>query len=178
MDRRMETGQSPAQAGIDRAKEFSPGSQRETGTRKAQKETLQSLFLTIRRYLGNLSSFADGIEDPRNQDGILYPLGSLILAGILGFVCRLGSGRKWTSFLRESPEVCQRFTSIFPKAPGIPHPDILRKAFHQLDVDQVQEVVTQTVGRLIRSRALDAYRLLGKYHHIAIDPALFTPPLE
>jgi hypothetical protein len=165
----MEASKGSAERGFRSATGFPSGHQKKTGTRKAQKETLQSLFLTIRRYLGDFSSLAKGIDDPRNQDKILYPLGSLMLASILGFVCRLRSAREWISFLRESPEVCQRFNALFPKAPGFPHPDTIRKTFGRLEVDQVQKVVTAAIARLIRSRALDGYRLLGKYHLVAID---------
>ncbi len=169
MDQRMETSKGSVERGFRSAAGFPSGHQKKTGTRKAQKETLQSLFLTIRRYLGDFSSQAKGIKDPRNRDNILYPLGSLVLASVLGFVCRLRSARDWTSYLRESPEVCQRFQALFPKAPGFPHPDTIRKVFGKLEVDQVQEMVTAAVRRLIRSRALESRRLLGEYYLVAID---------
>ena len=169
MGRRVETDQGVAQGDLRGAARVPARHQAPSGTRETQKTLLEALFLSWRRFFGNISFVSKGVVDPRVQGNVRYPLDALFFACILGFVCRLHSGRDWKRFLRDHPEASQRFAAFLPGVPGFPHPDTIKRTFCQLDTDQVQDVVTGAVDHLIRGRVFDAHRLLDCYYQIAID---------
>ncbi|MFC2171704.1 transposase family protein [Acidobacteriota bacterium] len=107
------------------------------------------------------------VIDPRNPRKILYPLTSLLFAGVLMFLCRLGS-RRQIAFLLRNSRGRKTFAAIF----GIhrfPHGDTLEEVVRRLDPDQLQNVVTSMTESLIRKKVLYPYRLRSRYFVVAID---------
>jgi hypothetical protein len=107
------------------------------------------------------------IVDPRNPRKIVYPLASLVFAGVLMFVCRLGSRRQIGLLLRNG-KACQRYGALFG-VERFPHGDTLQELLRRLDPEQLQEVVSSMTECLIRKKVLYGYRLLGRYFVVAVD---------
>jgi len=87
--------------------------------------------------------------------------------GILLFLCRLGARRQIGHLLR-TPAAARTFATVFT-VESVPHGDTLNNVLCPLEPHELQEVVSAMVEALIRKKKLDAFRLLGKYHLIAVD---------
>ena len=107
------------------------------------------------------------VHDPRDPDSITYSLASLVFAGILMFLCRLGARRQIGILLRNGPSA-GKLSALFG-VEGFPHGDTLNYLFRRLDPESVQEVVTDMTERLIRKKVLYPYRLLGRSFVVAVD---------
>jgi hypothetical protein len=123
---------------------------------------------TVHRFLGNFGELFRTVQDPRAPDLITYPLESLIFAGVLMFLCRLGARRQIAHMFRHNGASEAKFQALFG-VDTCPHGDTLNVTFGRVDPDQVQQVVTDMVRTLIRKKVLYRYRLLDWYYVIAID---------
>jgi len=107
------------------------------------------------------------VTDPRDREKIVYPLASLVFAGVMMFLFQLRARRQVGLLLRNGPSAA-KFEALFG-VPSFPHGDTLDAVFSDLAGDEVQAVVTGMTETLIRKKVLYAYRLLGIYFVVAID---------
>lgn len=107
------------------------------------------------------------VTDPRDPQKILYPLASLAFAGVLMFLFQLKARRQIGLLLRNGPSI-RKFQALFG-VNRFPHGDTLEAAFSNLQIDQIQTVVTGMTETLIRKKVLYRYRLGGIYFIVAID---------
>jgi DDE family transposase len=135
--------------------------------RAEQAALLRVAISTITHFFGPLSSFMTRLRDPRDPDKITYPLPALLFAGLLLFLCRLGSRRQVTHLLRQGVSNAN-FHALFG-VETCPHGDTLNEAFCRLQPDEMQEEVSSLVETLIRKKVLSPYRLLGRFYIVAID---------
>ena len=98
---------------------------------------------------------------------IRYPLAGLAFAGITLFLFRLKARRQVGLLLRNGPSI-RKFQALFG-VESFPHGDTLDAAFSNLEVDQIQAVVSTMTGTLIRKKVLYSYRVLGIYFIVAVD---------
>jgi len=135
---------------------------------KQQQSLLQCFLGTFRHYFGEFAEWVQGVDDPREPSSITYSLASLVFAGLLLFVCHLGSRRQFNEKVRGNRASRAKFGTLF-EVETVPHGDTLNYTFKQLDPAQVQEGVCRMVETLIRRKVLYPYRLLDRYFLIAID---------
>jgi len=107
------------------------------------------------------------VADPRNPLKIVYPLASLAFAGVMMFLFQLKARRQIGLLLRNGPSI-RKFQALFG-VECFPHGDTLNEAFSNLEVEQIQMVVSRMTETLIRKKVLYNYRLLGIYFILAID---------
>ena len=107
------------------------------------------------------------VPDPRNPQKIIYPLASLLCAGVLMFLFRLKARRQIGLLLRNAPSI-DTFHILFG-VKRFPHGDTLEATFSNLEVDQIQGVVSGMTETLIRKKVLYGYRLWGLYFTVVID---------
>ena len=105
--------------------------------------------------------------DPRDPTKILYPLASLTFAGVMMFLFHLKARRQIGLLLRNGPSV-SKFQALFG-VERFPHGNTLEATFSNLEIDQIQTVVTGMTETLIRKKVLYSYRVLGIYFIVAID---------
>ncbi len=98
---------------------------------------------------------------------IRYPLAGLAFAGVMLFLCHLKARRQMGLLLRNGPSI-RKFQALFG-VESFPHGDTLDAAFSNLQVDQIQAVVSTMTGILIRKKVLYSYRVLGIYFMVAVD---------
>jgi len=110
--------------------------------------------------------FAD-VTDPRDALKITYPLVSLAFAGVTMFLYQLKARRQIGLLLRNGPSAI-KFQALFG-VESFPHGDTLEATFSNLEIEQIQTVVTGMTETLIRKKVLYNYRLLGIYFIVAID---------
>lgn len=129
---------------------------------------LKAFLTTFHHFFGDFGALFRAVDDPRRPELIIYPLESLLFAGILMFLCRLGARRQIAHMFRGNGPSAAKFQALFGTE-TCPHGDTLKVTFGRLIPDQVQAVVTALVRTLIRKKVLDRLRLLGRYFVIAID---------
>ncbi len=86
---------------------------------------------------------------------------------MLLFLFRLGSRRQVGELLRTGPAAA-KYQALFG-VDCFPHGDTLDALYTRLAPAEVQEVVCSLVERLIRGKALDSFRLLGRWFVVAVD---------
>jgi len=133
-----------------------------------QQNLLQGFLGTFQHYFGTFAEWGQGVDDPREPTATTYSLNCLFFAGMLLFLCHLGSRRQFNDKIRGTGASRAKFGTLFG-VETVPHGDTLNEAFKRLDPAQVQEMGCQMVETLIRRKVLYPYRLLDRYFLIAID---------
>lgn len=133
-----------------------------------QEALLQLLIVTLQQYFGGWLPLFGGLTDGRVPGRITYELASVMATGVLMFLFRLGARRQIHLWLRNNHASAVKYQAYF-KEERCPHGDTLNYAYIRSQVDELQEVVTGMTSTLIRRKVLYPYRLLDKYHLVAID---------
>lgn len=132
-----------------------------------QLELIKIFLATVKHFFGGFQQLFSRVLDPREPSKIIYPLPSVVFAGILMFLCRLGSRRQLNEKFRNNSGSEEKFQELFHVATS-PHGDSLNYLFKKLASDQIGQVVAAMTKTLIRKKLLYPYRLFG-YYMIAID---------
>jgi hypothetical protein len=133
-----------------------------------QSELIRSLLVTVQHFFGGFNQLFRNVFDPRHPAFITYPLPSVLTAGVLMFLLRLGARRQVNLMLRQNGPSSAKFEALFC-VETCPHGDTLDETCSRLSVTEVQAVVTGSVETLIRRKVLYPYRLRDRYFLVAID---------
>jgi hypothetical protein len=128
---------------------------------------IPSLLSTIRHFFGDFFPLFKKVKDPREPRKIKYPMKALAFAGIMMFLCHLGSRRQIGLLLRNRASV-ENCRSLF-RTDGFPHGDTLNDTFSRVEPDEFQEIVCTMTEILIRKKVLNPWRLLGRRYVVAVD---------
>jgi|WetSurMetagenome_2_1015567.scaffolds.fasta_scaffold69888_1 hypothetical protein len=139
----------------------------EEKAQQEQQELMRALIGTLHHFFGGFASLFARVMDPRDPFKITYPLASLAFAGIEMFLFRLQARRQIGLLLRNGPSI-RKFQALFD-VESFPHGDTLDATFSNLEVDQIQAVVSTMTGILVRKKVLYSYRVLGIYFIVAVD---------
>jgi hypothetical protein len=142
-------------------------SELEEKAQQEQRDLMRALIGTLQHFFGGFSSLFAHVTDPRNPLKITYPLASLAFAGMAMFLFRLRARRQVGLLLRNGFSI-RKFHALFG-VERFPHGDTLDAAFSNLEVDQIQAVVSAMTETLIRKKVLYSYRVLGIYFIVAVD---------
>jgi len=124
---------------------------------------------TISHFFPKLGKWLSQVDDPRNRNKITYSPTHLLWLGILLFLLRLGSKRKISykfsteAFIENLNLICG---SCYTKTA---HHDTVEYFFKKLEPEELYKVRHKMANRIIRMKALDKFRLLGKYFMVAVD---------
>lgn len=132
-----------------------------------QEELLKVLVKTIHHFFGSWQAIFRGVRDSRNPRLITYPLETLLCAGAMLFMFRLGARRQIKHQMRGNGPSQAKFEAWFG-VDEVPHGDTLNYGFKGLIPDEVQEVVCRMVERLIRKKVLYPWRLFDNFL-VAVD---------
>jgi hypothetical protein len=117
----------------------------------------------------------DAVADVRDPKRIVYPGRSLLWSGILLFATRLGSRRR-LRFEFGSPAGIENLNRLAQtQVANVPHPDTLAYFLKRLPPAELSGVRFGMIEDLVRSRALEKFRLRGQFYMVAGDgTGLFT----
>jgi hypothetical protein len=82
-------------------------------------------IVTVRRFFGGCIRLFHPIRDPRHPSFTIYPLPAVCFAGMLTFLCRLGSRRQINHMLRGNGPSAAKFQASFG-VETCPHGEPLR----------------------------------------------------
>src|SRR5512136_1148167 len=139
----------------------------EEKAQQEQRELMQALIGILQHFFGGFCSLFAHVTDPRNPLKITYPLAGLAFAGMAMFLFRLRARRQVGLLLRNGFSI-RKFHALFG-VERFPHGDTLDATFSNLEVEQIQAVVSGMTGILIRKKVLYSYRVLGLYFIVAVD---------
>jgi len=131
--------------------------------------TGDAFLKTISHFFPKLGKWLSKVDDPRNKNKITYGPTHLLWLGILLFLLRLGSKRKISykfstqAFVKNLNLVCG---GCYAKTA---HHDTVEYFYKKLEPEELYQLKHKMAARLIRMKALDRFRLLGKYFMVAID---------
>lgn len=124
----------------------------------------------MRAFSPSLLSDMDKLPDRRERRKIIYPAKVFVWVGLLSFLCRLGARRRITFEFGGSSAVVKNFNRIAGlNLSHIPHHDTLAGFLKTLSVRAVFRLRREMVKSLIKTRAIEQFRLFGRYYGIAID---------
>lgn len=132
-----------------------------------QEVLLKAFSGTLYHYFGGWKKLFRGIRDGRNPAWIEYPLESLLSAGVLMYLFRLGARRQIKYQLRGNTLSQSKFDAWFG-VDEVPHGDTLNYAFKRIAPAEVQEVICRMVKTLIRKKVLYRWRVYGNFL-VAVD---------
>jgi len=126
-------------------------------------------FKTVSHFFPKLTKWLESVDDPRNENKIIYKPSHLLWLGIFLFLLRLGSKRKikyrlsTEEFLKNLNQLAAGYSE------NVAHHDTVEYFLGKLESEEIYKVRQKMVNRLIRMKALDKFRLLGDYFMIAVD---------
>jgi hypothetical protein len=132
-----------------------------------QKALLKAMSGTLYHFFGGWKKLFQGVRDERSPELIKYPLESLLSAGVLMYLFRLGARRQINHQLRENGPSQSKFRAWFD-VEGFPHGDTLNYAFKRIEPAEMQEAVCKMMESLIRKKVLYGWRLYGNFL-VAVD---------
>jgi len=116
-----------------------------------------------------LGKSLDALPDFRNPELRVYPARHLVWAGILLFLFRLGARRRLRFDLSSPAGIANLNRLAGTDLKAIPHPDTLLYLLRRLPPDDLGLVRSEMMETLLRSRALESFRLRGRLYTIAAD---------
>jgi len=128
----------------------------------------------VEHFLPGFSALMNKLNDPRDTEQSTYKQAHLLWLGILLFMMHLGSRRQLRperladQFDRNLAKLCKQFDLEF-----VADPDTLAYYAERVPLQDIERLLAEITVRLIRMKALDAFRLYG-YFTVAIDGTQIT----
>jgi len=127
------------------------------------------LAVVLRHFFPQLSTWLGDVPDPRQSGHAVFPLKFLLLLGVLMFLSHCGSRNHFNDNVRDALEMAKTLARILGcELDALPHLDTLEKVLRAIDVDTLETLLARLIRRLIRMKALDGWRVGGRFL-LAID---------
>jgi hypothetical protein len=124
--------------------------------------------VTLQHFFPRLRDWLCQVRDPRDPDRIEYEAPFLLATGILLFLTKLGS-RRQLKFEFDAPAMLANINALAgTKAKRVAHPDTLEYLMRRVELTEVCAVLLRMARHLVRMRALDRFRVLGRML-VAVD---------
>lgn len=129
----------------------------------------RELLVTLRHFFPEWALWLGEVKDPRDPDYAVFSLKLLLLLGVLMFLTHSGSRNHFNDQVRDATELSKTLVRLLgEKVEAIPHLDTLEKVMRRLDPEDFERLQVQLIRRLIRMKALDDWRVGGRFL-LAID---------
>lgn len=136
----------------------------------------EALIKTINHFVPEFWRALRSIPDFRNPKLILYPIEEELLVALLMFILKIGSRRNIKYKLGTQAFVAnlqQVGRLVYPGAMPLPdtllHGDTLNYLLKGVDPREIHGLRRLLIRSLLRKRALESFRLLGRYYPVAMD---------
>ena len=149
-------------------------------TRKMRRELknavnpLEELLIIMKQYFPKLTNWIDNLTDTRHQSYITYDFKICLLAQILAFCSSYQSmnkiGRDFNSDI-----VIDNINNILKtNYIELPHKDTLINVISEIKFEELEQIQTNIIKTLIRSKMLDKYRFNGLFHIVIDGTGLYS----
>lgn len=152
-------------------------------TRKIRREMkksvnpLEELLIVVKQNFPKLYVWLDNLTDVRNQSYITYDVKTCITTEILALCCGIQS-MNGVSRDFNTDETIENINNIL-KANyiEIPHKDTIINVVKELKHSELENIQTNIIKTLIRSKTLDKYRYKGMFHVVIDGTGLYSTPV-
>ena len=129
----------------------------------------RELAVTLRHFFPELASWLGDVQDPRDPRYAVFSLKLLLLLGVLMFLSHSGSRNHFNDQLGDATELAKTLARLLGiEVDVLPHLDTLDKVLRRINPAQLEPLLARLIRRLIRMKALDDWRVGGRFL-VAID---------
>lgn len=129
----------------------------------------RELAIVLGHFFPQLSAWLGEVRDPRQSGRAAFPLKVLLLLGVLMFLSHTGSRNHFNDSVRDALEMAKTMARLLGcEVEDIPHLDTLEKILRNVDSALLEVLLAKLIRRLIRMKALDDWRLGGRFL-LAVD---------
>ena len=116
-----------------------------------------------------LATWLGAVRDPRESGRAVFPMKVLLLLGVLMFLSYSGSRNHFNDNVRDALEMAKTLARLLGcELEALPHLDTLEKVLRSVQPETLETVLAKMIRRLIRMKALDDWRVGGRFL-LAID---------
>jgi hypothetical protein len=116
-----------------------------------------------------LAAWLEDVRDPRQSGRAVFPIKVLLLLGVLMFLSHSGSRNHFNDNVRDALEMAKTLARLLDcELDALPHLDTLEKVLRLIQPEDLEELLAKLIRRLIRMKALDDWRVGGRFL-LAID---------
>lgn len=125
--------------------------------------------MVILHFFPGVSDWLGDLRDPRQSGRAVFPLKVLLLQGVLMFLSHTGSRNHFNDSVRDAIEMARTMARLMGcSVDAVAHLDTLETVLRKVSVDELETLLSKMIRRLIRMKALDGWRMGGKFL-LAID---------
>jgi hypothetical protein len=129
----------------------------------------RELVTTVRHFLPEFSAWLAQVKDPRQSGDAKYPLQVLLLQGVLMYLTHSGSRNQFNNWAAGAVQMVRTLGQMAQcDVDEVAHLDTLDEVLRKMDPFRLGNVLTLSIRRLIRMKALDGWRVGGRFL-VAID---------
>jgi hypothetical protein len=134
------------------------------------KNLVAVLSTTVSHYFPKFNQWLNQLTDIRNQDLITYQRRTIVWAALLALLTKRQSRMNISHQMRED-HICRNLKELCGQEnlEDVPHGDTVEYLLMRLKAEELAGVQVKMMAALLRGRVLERYRLLSKYHTVAID---------
>ncbi len=111
-----------------------------------------------------LTDWLGAVRDPRQSGRAVFPLKVLLLLGVLMFLSHTGSRNHFNAHLGDALEMAKTLARLLGcTLKALPHLDTLETVLRSVPPDTLETLLAQLMRRLIRMKALDDWRVGGRF---------------
>ena len=127
------------------------------------------MALVLGHFFPQLAGWLGEVRDPRQSGRAVFPMQVLLLLGVLMFLAHTGSRNHFNDNIREALEMAKTLARLLGcELAALPHLDTLEKVLRGVQPETLETLLAQMIRRLIRMKALDDWRVGGRFL-LAID---------
>jgi len=137
--------------------------------RPSPPELNRDLAVVLRHFFPELSDWLGQVEDPRRSGKAVFPMKVLLLLGALMFLGHSGSRNHFNDRARDAREMARTLSRLLGCAVDVlPHLDTLETVLRRTTPAAAEIILAKMIRRLIRMKALDDWRIGGRFP-LAVD---------
>lgn len=149
-------------------------------TRKMRRELknavnpLEELLIIIKQYFPKLTNWIDNLTDTRHQSYITYDLKICLLTQILAFCSSYQSMNKIGRDFNSDIVIANINNIMKTDYKELPHKDTLINIISEIKHEELEQIQTNIIRTLIRSKMLDKYRFNGLFYIVIDGTGLYS----
>ena len=149
-------------------------------TRKMRRELknavnpLEELLIIMKQYFPKLTNWIDNLTDTRHQSYITYNSKICLLAQILAFCSSYQSMNKIGRDFNSDIVIGNINNILKTNYIELPHKDTLINIISEIKFEELEQIQTNIIKTLIRSKMLDKYRFNGLFHIVIDGTGLYS----
>jgi hypothetical protein len=134
------------------------------------KNLIEVLSTTVGHYFPEFNQWLNQLTDIRNQDLIIYERRTIVWAALMALITKRQSRMNISHQMRDG-HICRNLREFCGQEnlKNVPHGDTVEYLMMRLKAEELEGVQVKMMAALLRKRALERHRLLGRYHTVAID---------